>query len=948
MWLQATLLLLASCVPSSSAIYIDEVGHIDYHHALLGLPTSQSTFFLKPSASSNASLLYTLSEDSLLGAVNPKDGSLVWRQNLSQPALPADQGGVSGLLRASEGTNAVVGALGDYVSSWTALDGKLIWEKWFADEKIADLELLELEDASAAPSAKDTVALFSGKAGVVRRLDGNTGQVKWEYKDESGDIPLQLSSSSTEVFYIALQASARKGYRIRVVSLDPLTGLHTQQQILSSENEVSGPQSVVFVGANTAAPVIVWSDAAHKTLKVNIIGTKQVQSFDIENTSGESIRSIAVHTPKKLESLPHYLVHYETDSATWAEVYHVDLKTSAISRAYELPRLQGWSVFSTSNKDANVYFTRITQSETTVVSSVSHGILGRWPHQPPPLEEAVHAVSEVVTKGDSVAVRSATALVSGDWQLIRGGQVEWTRYEALAGALAASWVETDGSEDLVHQLEVEGHESVYKAYIHRVKRHARDLQHLPEWLKDLPKRIVTSILTDEVSNLDSFGISKPVIVAAKNGRVYALDAGNHGAVSWAVKAAEKDSWDVKAIVAQPGSATIYADDGSSVTLDVTSGAILARTSGTTTKVRAVAVIDDGSAPVTIGIREDGTPLESLDFPGFFVTQSNDGRVLGWAARDNKTPVWQFLPPHGEKIVYATARPAHDPVASIGKVLGNRSVLYKYLNPNLALITTVGENRATFYLLDAVSGRVLHTSVQKGVDTTQPIASTISENWFAYSFYADVISPSTSKGYQLVISELYESPVPNDRGPLDAAANYSSLASLPSPHIISQSFVIPEPISHMTVTQTRQGITTRNLLCTLPHSNAIIGIPRPVLDPRRPVDRDPTSTEAEEGLFKYNPFLEFEGRWYLTHSRNVAGIKKVLSSPTLLESTSLIFAFGGDIFATRATPSQAFDVLGKGFSKLQLVLTILALSAGVTILAPMVRRKQINMIWKASS
>ncbi|RAL12728.1 uncharacterized protein BO97DRAFT_470195 [Aspergillus homomorphus CBS 101889] len=947
MRLQATLFLLASCVPSTWAIYTDEVDHIDYHHALLGQPTSQSTFFLKPSASSNASLLYTLSEDSLLGAVNPKDGSLVWRQNLTRFAPPAAQDGVSGLLRASEGTNALVSALGGYVSSWTALDGKLIWEKRFADDVIADLELLELEDASTAPSAKDTVALFGGKAGVVRRLDGNSGHVKWEYKDESGDVPLQLSSSSTEVFYIALQASARKGYRIRVVSLDPLTGLPTQQQILTSESDVSGPGSVVFVGANTAAPVIVWSDAAHKALKVNIIGTKLVQSFDIENTSGESIRSITVHTPKKLESLPHYLVHYETASTTWAEVYHVDLRSSVVSKAYELPRLQGWSVFSTSNKDANVYFTRITQSETTVVSSVSHGIRGRWPHQSPPLEKAVHAVSEVVAKGETVAVRSAAALVTGDWQLIRGGQIEWTRYEALTGALAASWVETDGSEDLVHQLEVEGHESVYKAYVHRVKRHVRDLQHLPEWLKGLPNRILTSILTDEVSNLDSFGISKPVIVAAKNGRVYALDAGNHGAVSWAVKAAEKDSWDVKAIVAQPGSATIYADDGSSVTLDVTSGKILARTPGTAIKIRSVAVVNDGAAPVTIGIKEDGTPLESLDLPGFFVTLSDDGRVLGWAAKDNKTPVWQFLPAQGEKIVHATARPAHDPVASIGKVLGNRSVLYKYLNPNLALITAVGKNTATFYLLDAVSGRILHTSVQEGVDPTQPIASTISENWFAYSFYADVTSSSSAKGYQLVISELYESPSPNDRGPLDAASNYSSFTSLPSPHIISQAFVIPEPISHMTVTQTRQGITTRNLLCTLPLSNAIIGIPRPVLDPRRPVDRDPTSTEAEEGLFKYNPYLEFEGRWYLTHSRSVAGIKKVLSSPTLLESTSLIFAFGGDVFATRATPSQAFDVLGKGFSKLQLVLTILALSAGVMVLAPMVRRKQNNMIWKTS-
>jgi hypothetical protein len=140
---------------------------------------------------------------------------------------------------------------------------------------------------------------------------------------------------------------------------------------------------------------------------------------------------------------------------------------------------------------------------------------------------------------------------------------------------------------------------------------------------------------------------------------------------------------------------------------------------------------------------------------------------------------------------------------------------------------------------------------------------------------------------------------------------------------------------MTVTQTRQGITTRQLLCTLPSSNSIVGIPRPVLDPRRPVDRDPTSAEAEEGLFRYAPFLDFDGKWYLTHTRDVAGIKDVLSRPTLLESTSLVLAYGGDIFGTRATPSQAFDVLGKSFSKLQLVLTVVALTGGVIFLAPVV-------------
>lgn len=751
----------------------------------------------------------------------------------------------------------------------------------------------------------------------------------------SGDVPFQVSSSPTEVFYVTLQSALLKGYKIKATSLDSITGKQTYQQTLNSENDVTGPDSIVFVGANTAAPLIVWTDKAQKVLKVNVIGTKQVSTINIDN-KGEEIKSIKVHAPKKLNSLPHFLVGYETESGSWAEVYHTDMKLGTVTKAYDLPRVQERSVFATSNRDANVYFTRITESETTVVSSASHGVLGRWALNNPSTEQALHAVSEVVDRGGTVAVRSAALLASGDWQLIRNGQTEWTRHEGLTGASAAAWAETDEQEELVHQLEVEGHESLYGAYVHRVKRHIRDLERLPEWLKELPKRILTSILTDEVSNLDSFGISKPVIIATENGRVFALDSGNHGAVTWNVKAAETDAWNVKAIITQPGNATVYADDGGSVTLKVSSGEIVGRTAPSS-KVHSIAVINNGT-PVPISIKEDGTPVGTIDGSGFLVTRSADGKVLGWSAKDNKVPVWEFIPPQGQKIIHATSRPAHDPVASIGKVLGDRSVLYKYLNPNLALITAVGEKSASFYLLDAISGIVLHSSTQGNVDTTQPITSIISENWFAYSFFGDTTDQSDAKGYQLVVSELYESFIPNDRGPLNSATNFSTLHDVDAPstpHVVSQSFVIPEPISHMAVTQTRQGITTRQLLCTLPSTNSIIGIPRQILDPRRPVNRDPSSTEAEEGLFKYNPFLEFDGRWFLTHSRDVAGINNVLVRDTLLESTGLVIAFGGDVYGTRVMPSQAFDVLGKGFSKIQLVLTVVALGIGVTMLAPIV-------------
>src|SRR5579862_4536229 len=111
--------LLASLVPSAAAVFADDAYHADYHHPLVGIPREHSTFFHRPQASSRASLLYTLSEKLVLGAVNPKDGVLVWRQllkpfsNLTGPA--------EGFLRAGENENTVISAVGSLVSAWDAL-----------------------------------------------------------------------------------------------------------------------------------------------------------------------------------------------------------------------------------------------------------------------------------------------------------------------------------------------------------------------------------------------------------------------------------------------------------------------------------------------------------------------------------------------------------------------------------------------------------------------------------------------------------------------------------------------------------------------------------------------------------------------------------------------------------------------------------------------------------
>jgi hypothetical protein len=49
----------------------------------------------------------------------------------------------------------------------------------------------------------------------------------------------------------------------------------------------------------------------------------------------------------------------------------------------------------------------------------------------------------------------------------------------------------------------------------------------------------------------------------------------------------------------------------------------------------------------------------------------------------------------------------------------------------------------------------------------------------------------------------------------------------------------------------------------------------------------------------------------------------------------VIAFGIDVFGTRVAPSFLFDILGKGFNKVTLIGTVLAITAGVVVLGPMV-------------
>ena len=804
----------------------------------------------------------------------------------------------------------------------------------------------------------------------------------------SGDAPYAVVSSQDRIFTISLHSALLKGFKIKVTELDPSSGAIAGQSILlNSDSDITSDASILHVGANSGVPFLIWTDKALKTLKVNKIGTKHITALSIPSSNDGSAQEIIVQAPRSPTAQPHFLLHYQSADSHWAQVFHVG---SDIKKAYDLPSLGGKGAFSTSSHGPDVYFLRHTPFENSLASSIGPSILSHWDVRPKSHGGTVdpqhisHAASEVIPRSESkYAVRSALTLPSGDWELVRNGDSFWVRSEGLTGVVAAAFVEIPKEEKLAEELAAESHRSVFAAYVHRVKRHARDLQHFPSWAQALPARLLGSFFGDKAESQDQslsrdgFGFHKLVIVATEHGRLAALEAGRRGRIVWNIQAVDLkagEKWKVLSIEAEQNTALLRGPEGEFLRVQTATGTILHYQPGglVTSLKTSVPVLDASGEMHLIPINDDGfigdIPNARFAIGTIVVTEAEDNVVRGWALWKGPKPmlVWQFTPAPAETIKIVTARPSHDPVASVGKVLEDRNVLYKYLNPNVLLITALGtqDSTATFYILDAASGAIIHSATHTGVETDLPIAATMSENWFAYSLFSEISSLSQDvsdvdqpklKGYQLVVSDLYESPYPNDRGVLKAASNYSSIIPTTvdedgldsTPHVLSQTFLTSGPISSISVTSTLQGITTRSLLCVLPDTNALVSISRAFVDPRRPVGRDATASELEEGLLRYNPMLDFEPKWTLSHKRELISISKVVTSPSLLESTSLVFAFGDvDLFFTRVSPIGAFDLLGKGFSKIQLVLTVVGLAVGTTVVAPFVSFRR--PCWLSSS
>ncbi|KAK9811605.1 hypothetical protein WJX72_006834 [[Myrmecia] bisecta] len=331
-------------------------------------------------------------------------------------------------------------------------------------------------------------------------------------------------------------------------------------------------------------------------------------------------------------------------------------------------------------------------------------------------------------------------------------------------------------------------------------------------------------------------------------------------------------------------------------------------------------------------------------------------VLSGYAIDLKTlattQLWSVVfPTSTDTILALAARDAQEQVYSHIKILGDYSLKIKYMNPNTLFVATGPPDgvptaelpleavRLTVHILDTVTGRPLFRQTHQGA--RGPVAAVVCENWVVYSYYS-----VANHRNGISVLELYDDAPRNLTIPQLAFGTMNETLSSYSPaplEVLRQSFFFGPATKLMAVTSTARGITSRYVLLGTT-TDQVFMLDKRFVDPRRPRG-PPTPQDQEERLLPYKEDLPLILTMFATHAQQVARLRGIVTAPANLESTSLMVAFGLDMFFTRIQPSATFDSLQDDFPYAMLVLLTSGLIAGALGLKYMDTKAQIKRKWE---
>lgn len=567
-------------------------------------------------------------------------------------------------------------------------------------------------------------------------------------------------------------------------------------------------------------------------------------------------------------------------------------------------------------------------------------------------------------------VRTSCSSPVGDKQLIweprHGLLVSESRYKDFLEDDQATTVVVDSSHEIgetnVFTLNDETEVVVRKDGLVEYKLNGQIV-----WSKEesLATVVAADILKLPLDSRDKFGFKKMIVLVTETGKIFGMETFT-GQVIWQLFDEDLAANGQSHALLIPSRQSDESADESRALVVHPSGLVLCfnpitgemvekkRLQNPIKQVAQTALQSDGTRGVLILDIEDQVQVypDSIlsdvkrDISKYYMTLAEQDRsqLIGYkfkvvANKIVSEKIWEYSINESEKILQIGNKRIGEVLHSPARVLGDRGILYKYVNPNLLAIMTEGtfgepcspESSINIYLIDGVTGALVHSIHQP--KSRSPAKLLHSENWILYSYY-------NTKARRTEVSslEMFEGVTQTN------STAFSSLArSQIKPKLIEhKSFIFPNGIDAMIDTVTLRGMTNKHVIVALP-TGALLEIPKIFLDPRRPINM--MMEHREEGLVPYMPELPLPSESMINYHQTLLGIRDIVTSPAQLESTCLVFAYGLDLFFTRVSPSKTFDILKDDFDHVLISSVLVFLVVASFATKHLAQRKALRAAWK---
>ncbi|KAH3761605.1 ER membrane protein complex subunit 1 [Pelomyxa schiedti] len=916
----------------ANALYEDMAGLVDWHKEFIGEVTCGQLV-------GNRAYIGGSVNGGILACLNSSSGTIYWRRDLNERIDFLQVRGKVLLVTSKE-----------RASLWT-VEGSMRWDVTIPHTE--NFHAAFLDDIDEDGLAE--VVIVAG--GEMKVLSGKTGDIMWRRTD----IDFLASAIQSHGHVVVISGTTDKG-QIALSVLDPV------------ERKVKLVDTSVAPLCSSSSPllevsVLTWAclDASeHVLLRLSLNNANKDEPYlKIDNVPLEQHfpHSTTVHlTREGILQAPGTSKMIVTSKSGLLELITVDDR-----RVIPFATASGPVVLASAENDH-------------IVLSIKHR---NEPLQDKELTTSFHqSVNPKLAIVNSIpSDQVPIALVIMDDMVINGinhrGSVMWSREEALAEVDDIEFVELP-AKGLEETLSPATSSNLPAKFFSRL---ISDVKHLffelsqsasavSDWLHDVSS-LNNNHTTKELEK-DIFGFNQLAVIATKSMKVYALRVAGAGQVEWSVHISPELPTVSEVPVAQnifTLRSTAHKNPVSALVTVFSATSTVALFNPITGQILEVSHYDFPAAQVsmlpevdhmdmhTLVLLERTGPLSATAhfYPGSTLPLKTQREVHLWLVDPAKSLIvgfatttpqsefksvcvckWNVQLPEGEKIVSVAAHDRREVVNARAKVLGDRSIMIKYINWNaIAIATTMDSTPAKsgtssqkpfssvqLYVFDTLTGATIAQVVHKRA--TVPVHIAMVEHLVVYTFTGGQLQS------KLASLELYEDSKDWSPGELDSTKKVGD-----GLQVLSQVWNFATNIKDMTFSITAHGITPHYLITVLDHQVYVLD-PR-FFDARRPtpVNNAPavlTREEREEGLIPYQSSIPVLAVSFASYSLSLHGVSQVESASTHLESTSHILAFGsarggGDMFYTRISPSGAYDMLSSDFNK-----PLICLSLAVCLVA----------------